>query len=328
MPKTMTRALRVALALTMLAVPFAGCGDDDPAPSAARTEASATAGAFPVTLEHAYGTTTIPSEPERVVTIGFNEDDFVLALGVKPVGVRDFIGTFDEDERVWARDLLGGETPEKIGGEELDLEKIAALRPDLIMGVYSYIDEPTYEKLSQIAPTVAPTKPDAADRWQDQTLITGRALGREEQATKLVERVEERFAQVREEHPEFEGKTLAYALGFEQGGNTYSLEQTDLRTQLFTALGFELPKKTGPISRERLDLIDVDVLVTAGATEEQLLDMPVVAGLDVVKEGRVVHLGDFDSEANGAIGYSSPLSLPRALEIVVPKLAEAVQAGS
>ena len=100
------------------------------------------------------------------------------------------------------------------------------------MGVDSFIDEETYEQLSQIAPTVAPTKATAADTWQDQTRITGRALGREKQAQEAVDRLEGHFARAREEHPEFDGKTLAYALLGEGGADTYSLEATDLRTQL------------------------------------------------------------------------------------------------
>ncbi len=296
-----------------------GCGDDS-SDEPATTSAS---GAFPVTLKHAFGSTTIPEQPKRIVAVGYNEDDFVLALGVKPVGVRDFIGTFDEDDRVWARDLYAGAKPEKVGGDELELEKVAALQPDLIMGVYSFIDEEMYEKLSQIAPTVAPTKATAADTWQDQTLITGRALGREKQAQEVVDRVEGRFAKAREEHPEFEGKTLAYALLGEGGANAYSLEATDLRTQLFTSLGFEMTESTGEISRERMSLLDEDVLVTAGLTDEQEAEVPVLPALDAVEEGRQVTLGDFSTEVNGAIGYSSPLSLSRALDLIVPQLAEA-----
>jgi iron complex transport system substrate-binding protein len=313
--------LLAALALTTAII--AGCGDDeDPASSASTTSAPAESSAFPVTLEHQFGETTIESEPKRVVTIGFNEDDYVLAMGVKPVGVRTLLGNFDADDRVWAKEALGGAKPEKVGGNELELEKIAALQPDLIMGVYSYIDKPTYDKLSEIAPTVAATSGKRSDTWQDQTLITGRALGKEREAEKLVADVEAKFAQVREEHPGLEGKTLAYTLGFEENGTTYSLEGTDLRTQIFTGLGFELPEETGELSRERLDLIDQDVLVTAGATPAD--QVSVIQRLDVVKERRVVDMGDFDTELNGAIGYSSPLSLPRALDLVAPKLQAAI----
>ncbi len=49
---------------------------------------------FPLTMQHKSGDTTIPSRPERVVTASFNDADFALALGVVPVGVAGFIGSF------------------------------------------------------------------------------------------------------------------------------------------------------------------------------------------------------------------------------------------
>ena len=155
-----------------------------------------------MTLKHAFGSTTIPEEPERIVTVGYNEDDFVLALGVKPVGVRDFIGTFDEDDRVWPRELHAGTKPEKVGARRARAREGRGA--------------------TKSRPDGGRSKATAADTWQDQTLITGRALGREKQAQAVVYRVEGRFAKAREEHPEFEGKTLAYALLGEGGANTYS----------------------------------------------------------------------------------------------------------
>ena len=44
------------------------------------------ADAFPVTIEHALGTTTIEEEPTRVVAVGYAEADYPLSLGVVPVG--------------------------------------------------------------------------------------------------------------------------------------------------------------------------------------------------------------------------------------------------
>ena len=38
------------------------------------------------------GATTIPREPTRVVTVGLSDHDYVLALGVVPVGLTDWYG--------------------------------------------------------------------------------------------------------------------------------------------------------------------------------------------------------------------------------------------
>jgi iron complex transport system substrate-binding protein len=69
-------------------------------------------------------------------------------------------------------------------GEEINFEAVAALAPDLILGVYSGMTEREYSTLSQIAPTVAQTDDfvDFGVPWQQQTMVTGRTLGRRRRA--------------------------------------------------------------------------------------------------------------------------------------------------
>src|SRR5690349_18320733 len=52
----------------------------------------ATASAYPVTIEHKYGSTTITEFPERIVLVGLTEQDALLALGVVPVATREWYG--------------------------------------------------------------------------------------------------------------------------------------------------------------------------------------------------------------------------------------------
>lgn len=278
-------------------------------------------------IKHKFGSVEVPDGPRRVATVGFNEADFALALGVVPVGVRDFIGPFEEESRPWAREELDGAEPKVVGGEEINFEAVAALDPDLILGVYSFVDKDGYELLSGIAPTVAQPAgyEDGGTPWREQTLLTGRALGREERAEGIVADLEGRFAGAREEHPEFEGKTAAITFATE--GELYVLEPEDLRTRFFTSLGFEAPEKTGTISRERIDLLDQDVLVFIGTDRETLEADELLQSLDAVREGRVVYFGDFGTDFAGALGYSSPLSLSFALDVAVPRLAAATSSG-
>lgn len=276
------------------------------------------------TVEHKFGAAEIPENPGRVVALGYNEADFVLALGVVPVGVRDFIGSFREEARPWAREELGGAEPRLVGGAEIDFEAIADLDPDLILGIYSFMTQDNYDLLAEIAPTVAQPAEyeDGATPWQEQMLITSRALGMEADAEEIVAEVEGRFDEARENHPEFDGQTAAVTFATE--GELYVLEPTDLRTLLFTSLGFRMPDETGAISRERVDLLDQDTLVFIGTGRETLENDPLLQSLDAVREGRVVYFGDFGTDFAGALGYSSPLSLPFALDIAVPRLAAAV----
>lgn len=280
-----------------------------------------------MTIEHKFGSTTIESEPERVVTVGFNEQDFALALGVVPVGVRTFL-SYDASERPWAQDLLPDKELPRVGGEELNVEKVAALEPDLILGINSYMDNKTYDLLNKIAPTLAQTDEyaDGATPWDEQTQMTGKALGREDKAEHVIEQTQREFDKAVDKHPEFEDKSASFALG-SGSSSAVSLGADDYRTGWLTDLGFTVPDTTREVSEERLDVFDTDVTVLEG-TGKSLEQNPVFTGLDAVEQGRVVDLGQFNDHFPGALGFNSPLSLPYVLDIAVPRLADAVDGDS
>lgn len=323
----------LALLCVTAALALGACGsDDEPAassgPASAGTStgsaaAAPDAGAFPVTIEHSFGRTTIDRAPQRVATVGFNEQDFALALGVKPVAIREFIGDFPAEDRPWAPGA-NDPAPVEVGAEEISYEKLAAARPDLVLGIYSFVDRAGYDKLAGIAPTVAQTKDFEAGAvpWDRQLLDTGRALGREARAKEVVAEGKATFAAARKEHPEFAGKRLTVA--FQSPGSLFNLADSDLRQRFFTELGFETPAGAGieKISRERLDVLDQDVLVLITDDEEGALQDPQLRRLKAVREGRVVVVGSADAFA-GALGYNSPLSRPYLLEQALPRLAAA-----
>lgn len=322
-----------ALVALAAALTLAACGSDDESTSSATTggangeqsAAAPDAGAFPVTLETMFGRATIEKAPERVVTVGFNEQDFALALGVKPVAVREALGSFDFKTRPWAPGASSDPTPAYVGSDDISFEKVAAARPDVVLGIYSFMDESDYRKLSGIAPTVAQTKEFevGAVPWDRQLLDTGKALGREARAKEIVADVDGRFAAARKEHPEFAGKTLTVA--YEGAGSLFNLADSDLRQQFFTDLGFETPKGAGiaKISRERLDVLDQEVLVLISQNKDEVLQDPQFQRLKAVQEGRVVVVGEADAFA-GALGFNSPLSRPYLLDQAVSRLAAAV----
>jgi iron complex transport system substrate-binding protein len=312
------RTLCAALATTLV---LASCGSDE---DTTTSTAAAASGAFPVTITDAFGSATIPKQPERVAAIGFNEQDFVMALGIKPVAIREALGAFDYLHRKWAPGA-NDPKPALVGSSEISLEKVAAARPDVILGVYSFVDQATYGKLAQIAPTVVQPKDAGAGGapWDQQMLITGRALGREDQAKKIVADVDGQFTAAKEAHPEFAGKELTVA--FESGKTVFSLADDDLRQRFFTDLGFKTPKDAGQaeISSERLDVLDHDVLVLITDGTRKLSDDELFGRLNVAKEGRVIQV-TAGSDFAGALGYNSPLSRPFLLKQVVPQLVAAV----
>ena len=112
-----------------------------------RAPSRAAESAFPVTIEHKYGSTTIEKAPERVVVVGLREQDALLALGVVPVATTEWYGEHPGAIFPWATDELGDAKPPTVldDTDGVEIEKVAAQQPDLILGVYSGITEKEYD---------------------------------------------------------------------------------------------------------------------------------------------------------------------------------------
>jgi iron complex transport system substrate-binding protein len=151
----------------------------------------------------------------------------------------------------------------------LSIRTSARSNVDLILAIYSGLKRNEYDKLSKIAPVVAQPKdePDWGSSWQEETLITGRAVGRPKAARRLVEKTERLVADTAAEHPEFRRLSPANVADY-QGVFVYGRQ--DVRTRMLEALGFTFPdtlsKATkggfgGQLSDERTDLLDVSALL-------------------------------------------------------------------
>lgn len=313
----------------------AGCGRDEDVGSAPPPSTGAN-DVFPVTVEHRYGSTEIPAEPKRVVTVSLIDHDPVLALGLVPVGLT--AGEYATDSLPygvwpWAQGALGDGQPEVLPDAEVNFERIAALRPDLILAVYSGITDQEYDKLSQIAPTVAQSSehPDYGTPWREMTLVIGRALGREDRARALVAEVEDRFATARDQHPEFQGKAAVYAGALAAGGY-YAETEGSSRVGVLTSLGFAIPADLESdrfyveINQEQLELFDRDVLVWEIGDNPEVRSSiesdPLYQQLDVAKERRDVFI--MDQVLAAGMAFISVLSLPFVIDQLVPKLAAAL----
>lgn len=308
------------------------------APEATATETSDDA--FPVTIEHKFGSVEIAQEPERVVTVGFSEQDPVLALGVQPVGVREWFGGQPNAVWPWAQDELGDAAPEALTMPfgELNYEALAALQPDLLVATHSGVTEDEYETLSQIAPTLAQSAeyPDFGMPWQEQTRLIGRALGREERAEDVIGDVEAQIAAAREAHPEFEGATVAWASPAAEQGQYWAVGPNTPPMRFLADLGLQMPadlaeavgeQDSAQISNEQLTLLDADVLIfQVGAPEarEAIENDPLFQQLDAAQEGRVIFFVGQDNPVYGALSFSTALSLPFAVEALTPQLEAAV----
>lgn len=324
------REFLIGVSSLLVLAPY-GCGSGDETGSGGETTSSGTR-----TIEHKYGKTEISGTPERVVTVGLTDQDYALALGVAPVGTREWFGDFPGALWPWAREKLGEEPlPEVLPMSELNFEQVAALEPDVVLGLNSGLTESEYSKLSDIAPTVAQPRghADYGAPWQEITRKVARSLGREEEAEGLIAPIEERFERARNEHPTFEDSTGLLAATID--GSTYVYSEGPAPGFL-KSLGLELPAATVDlfsdneqdsveISQERLDLLEADVLVLGlyGSEETSLVNEPLFQQLDVAQQGRYVLMPEL-SLVNGALTFSSVLSLPIALEEMVPRIATAI----
>jgi iron complex transport system substrate-binding protein len=326
--------MRIALLLTLAVALLSACGDDSDTDSGAAAPA-AEPSAFPVTIEHKYGSTTIEEAPKRIVVAGLREQDSLLALGVVPVATTEWYGEHPGAIFPWAEEALGdGPRPEVLSFTDgIQFEKIAALRPDLILGVYSGLTKKDYDTLSKIAPTVAqpPGQVDWGSSWQDEIMTVGRSVGKPKEAEKLRDETQAKLDEVAKEHPEFTGQTAAVATPW-QGVYVYGPQ--DARSRLLTELGFTFPDALrdiggkdefgGNLSTEKLDLLDVDALVWFAnpGPEKKLRDNDVYSRLAVSREGRDIFLPE-TGELYEATSFVSVLSMPLLIDQLVPKLVAA-----
>ncbi|MDR7277195.1 iron-siderophore ABC transporter substrate-binding protein [Catenuloplanes atrovinosus] len=316
----------------MAALVLTGCAGTDGGESAPRSSSSAAG--FPVSVDHKYGTTEIKAAPARVVTLGLSDQDPVLALGVVPVGSIDWFLERPYGKWPWAQPLWAGKTPEIVGErDDYNLEKIAALKPDLIIGLYSGMTEDQYGKLSQIAPTVAQPVgfDDYTAPWQDMTRLAGKALGKTAEAEALIAGIDARLADLASKNPGFAGKTVAVVEPYEPG--KYAIfAPSDPKVVLLTKLGFVTPQAivdaagqeyAAEIGSEQLSLVDVDKLIflTADAgTETTVKADKVYSTLKVAQENRAVFLPYEEPPLGAALSFSTVLSIPYALDQLVPLL--------
>ncbi|MFE0424659.1 iron-siderophore ABC transporter substrate-binding protein [Streptomyces sp. NPDC058953] len=342
-----TARVTAAVASTLLLLTAAtACGSDSGGSSATSDgksegksegkDGAKGSGSFPVTLGHKFGSTTVESEPKRIVTLGLTDQDALLAVGKVPVATTEWTGGYEGAVGPWAKDELGDakiSTVLKVSGSGPQVEKIAALKPDLILSVYGGLTKEQYTALSKFAPVVAQPGEynDWGVSWQEQTEIVGKAVGRPAEAAKAVAETEKKIAAA--VRPEFKNKTAVIGTPYE---GLFIWGSQDPRSRLLTQLGFELPadldKVIGnqfgaSISKERTDLLDHDAIVwmvgDVAKGAEKLRKDPSYGDLKVVDEGREIYVHE-TSDYGNALSFGTVLSLPYVVERLAPQLTAAV----
>ncbi|PEQ84145.1 iron siderophore-binding protein [Bacillus sp. AFS006103] len=172
------KAIKTILTLFSVMTIFllAACGGNEEKAG----EGTKTTGEKSYTVEHAMGSTTIKGTPKKVVILTNEGTEALLALGVKPVGaVQSWLGD------PWYEHIKSEmEGVEVVGVEsEVNVEKIASLKPDLIIG-NKLRQEKVYDQLSAIAPTVFSET--LRGDWKDNFKLYAKALNLEAKGTEVL----------------------------------------------------------------------------------------------------------------------------------------------
>jgi iron complex transport system substrate-binding protein len=325
-----------AIAATVAVALLAACGSG-PTGSTSSTigspagdSAAARPASFPVTVTHAYGTTTIQTKPERVATVAWANHEVPLALGVVPVGMSKAAWGDDDGDGVlpWVEEklaALGAETPVLFDeADGIDFEAVAGTQPDVILAAYSGLTREDYDTLSKIAPVVAFPEVPWGTSVQDMIRLDSTALGLAAEGDELVARLDARTAASLARHPQLKGKSVVFTYVDPKDTSKIGFYTAhDTRPGFLASIGMVNPKLVqersaatsafyDTISAEQGDrLADADIVVTYGAadgsTPATLKADALLSKIPAISRGSVAVLQD--STPLAASANPSPLSI-------------------
>ncbi|MCZ4548547.1 ABC transporter substrate-binding protein [Gordonia rubripertincta] len=203
------RATALLAGAVSVGLMLAGCASDS---SDDATNGASSTGAFPVTVDSAYGDVTVDEKPERIVAMSLDWVGLLDILGEKPVAVSG--EKSDLDDYPWLQGVYDGDfNPDLVTAEYTDSpEAIAALEPDLILTSVWGVDEQLYKQLSAIAPTYVglKTQEEGGDTsWQESLTSLAALTGHDE---KIVEETEAKYdaalSEAAAKLPGLQGKTF------------------------------------------------------------------------------------------------------------------------
>lgn len=343
-----SRLLATAAAtVAALSLALAGCSTGSSNGSNAGTgggdaAAAADNAAYPVTIKHVYGETTIEKAPTRVATLGWSDQDVVLSLGVVPVAsTKITYGGNAAGSTQWfdaKLKELGGKQPARYSDADgIPVEEVAKATPDLILATNSGITKDEYAKLSKIAPTIAYPGDAWGTSWQTSLDLIGKALGRSTEAAKVKAETEAVLKKAQADNPQIVGKTVIFGmLSATDTSQVQFYTPLDNRPRVLTDLGMktapvveELSKGTKDfsksISAEQASTLKSDVFITYTEKPGEMrkfLTNPLLKQIPAFKTGGYVEAAN-PVDVTG-MSSPSPLSLPYVVDKFVPSIAQAV----
>ncbi len=242
-------------------------------------------------VKDAMGEVKVPAEPKRIVVLDNGALDNLLALGVTPVGA----ATVSLDKPFFS--YLGDKTSgiEKVGTiDQPNLEAIAALKPDLILGTKDQ-HEAIHSKLMEMAPTVF-VETMGLD-WKGNLKLHAEAVGKAQEAEKLIADYEKRVADFQAKMGDKIGKTEVSVLRMNADHVRIYLSES-YSGKFIEELGFPRPKAQSEkdfakkATEEQIADMDGDVIFWFSRDQENIMTTklkgnPLWATLKAVQAGNV-----------------------------------------
>ncbi|MFC4377619.1 ABC transporter substrate-binding protein [Nocardia halotolerans] len=297
------RAAPALLILALVAV-LTACGNSS----------SGTTDAGPRTVASAKGPVQVPADPQRIVVLNGNLAGYlydleatVVAADPRLLGVPNKPGEFPTG---WAEDAKQQGTQAVPSGESINLEFIAAQRPDLIIGggqgFPGQQSVNAYDQLSAIAPTVL--LPTETTYWQDQLRFIAETVNKPANVDTLISNYQAKLTEAKSKIKPPAGATVVFQSIKSQKPTVFV--PTAALPALLAEVGFTLDtqveaKAGNPAKEQSADFIsfspellntvvDAPVLfaipLSGGRPVEQLRGDPLYASLPAFRANTVFEL--------------------------------------
>ncbi|WP_273831686.1 ABC transporter substrate-binding protein [Guptibacillus sedimenti] len=295
--------LIVSLAAFMVLAACGTSGNNENSSSGEKQEEESTR-----TVTHAMGESEVPENPEKVVILTNEGTEALLAMDVKPVGaVQSWLGDpwYDHiSDDMKDVEVVGTES-------EVNLEAVAALKPDLIIG-NKLRQEDIYDQLSAIAPTVYSET--LKGDWQENFEFYAKALNKEDKGEEVMNAYSDRIDSMSEELGDQLDKKVSVVRFL--AGQTRIYYKDSFSGVILEQLGFARPESqqkedfAEEVTKERIPEMDGDVLFyftyeagdgEANSTAEEWTNDPLWNNLQVVKDGNVHEVSDAIWNTSGGV---------------------------
>jgi iron complex transport system substrate-binding protein len=335
------KTLMFAIAVSLVSLGLFAQGSKEQSSSQLKSTASSveTSSQFPKTVQHAWGSTTLDEEPQRIVTLGWSNEDVFLALGITPVGTAMANwGAVDEHGLLpwtYSAYVANGEDDPLVFDDVdgTDFESVSDATPDAIVATYSGMTEDEYKLLSQIAPTIPYLTIAWNSRWRDNVRQIADIMGMQEKGEQLISESEADIAEANAHYPDLKGKKAVLLwINPADLSTYYTYGPNDPRGAYLLDLGFSYPEELKKyfieestfstiLSADNIEeLDDLDIMIIYGDDKSiaALEADPLFSQVPAVKNHHVVALEN-GTELTAAIN-PTVLSIPATVDDVLAKI--------